>query len=280
MSIRIVTDSTCDLPPELIEELGVSVVPLFINIGDKGYLDGVDITREEFYRQLPDYDHHPTTGTPGTDAFAKTFNNLVENGAEEIISIHISENLSATINVARKAAESFSGAKVHVVDSGQLSLGTGFQVELAARLAKDGKESTEIIKALEDLRSRTFVTAGLETLEFLKRSGRMNRFMHGLGSLIQLKPILTMLNGQPGSDRVRTSIRAEKRLVALLERNIPIERFALLHTNAMEKAEAFKRKVERYLPDREIITVDITPVIGAHLGPGAVGFAIVSEEPI
>jgi fatty acid-binding protein DegV len=108
----------------------------------------------------------------------------------------------------------------------------------------------------------------------------MNRFMHGLGSLIQLKPILTMLNGQPGSDRVRTSIRAEKRLIALLERNIPIERFALLHTNAIEKAEAFKRKVERYLPDREIITVDITPVIGAHLGPGAVGFAIVSEEPI
>ena len=280
MSIRIVTDSTCDLPPQMIEELKVSVVPLFINIGDKGYLDGVDITREEFYQKLPDYEHHPTTGTPGTDAFTKTFTNLVEQGAEEIFSIHISENLSATIDVARKAAENFTDAKIHVIDSGQLSLGTGFQVELAARLAKEGKSSEEITSALEDLRSRTFVTAGLETLEFLRRSGRMNRFMHGLGSLIQLKPILTMLNGQPGSDRVRTSIRAEKRLVALLERNIPIERFALLHTNAKEKAEAFKRRVERYIPDREIIMVDITPVIGAHLGPGAVGFAIVSEEPI
>jgi fatty acid-binding protein DegV len=108
-------------------------------------------------------------------------------------------------------------------------------------------------------------------------SGRMNRFMAGIGSLIQLKPILTMKDGQPGSDRVRTSFRAEKRLFSLLEARIPIERFALVHTNAHAKAEKFKQKIEKFLPEGEIFSMDITPVIGAHLGPGAVGFAIVSK---
>ena len=199
MSIKIVTDSTCDLPRELIQALDISVVPLFINIGDQGYLDGVDITREDFYRNLERYESHPTTGTPGTASFLEVFGKLASEGASEIFSIHISENLSATVNVARQAASEFDQVPVHVIDSGQLSLGTGFQVELAASQAKAGKEAGEIMKSLEDLRSRTFVSAGLDTLEFLRRSGRMNRFMHGLGSLIQLKPILTMKNGQPGS---------------------------------------------------------------------------------
>ncbi len=260
--------------------MDVSVIPLFINIGDKGYLDGVDLSREDFYSNLAGYDQHPTTGTPGIKAFLDAYRKLAAEGAQKIISIHISEELSATIAVARQAAVEFSDAEVIVIDSGQLSLGTGFQVEAAARMAQEGRTSAEILAAVADLRSRTFVTAGLDTLEFLRRSGRMNRFMHGLGSLIQLKPILTMKNGQPGSDRVRTRIRADKRLIALLEENLPLERFALLHTNAKEQAAEFKRKVEKILPEREVLAVDITPVIGAHLGPGAVGFAVISKNPV
>jgi len=277
MTIKIVTDSTCDLPGELVKSLGITVIPLFINIGDQGYLDGVDISREEFYSNLAGYPFHPTTGTPGIAAFTQAFDNLVDQGAEEIISIHISEKLSATIDVARTAAGEFNKAKVTVRDSGQLSIGTGFQVEMAARMANDGKSSTDILAALDSLRSRTFVTAGLATLEFLRRSGRMNRFMTGIGSLIQLKPILTMRDGKPGSDRVRTSLRAEKRLISLLEDNLPIERFALLHTNAHAKAEEFKKRIEKCLPEGEIFSMDITPVIGAHLGPGAVGYALISK---
>ncbi len=277
MAIRIVTDSTCDLPQDVIKSLGITVIPLYINIGDQGFLDGVEISRLEFYTNLAQYPSHPTTGTPGTAAFIAAFDNLVDQGAEEIISIHISEELSATIDVARTAAREYKKARVIVRDSGQLSIGTGFQVELAARMADEGKSIDEIMVALDSLRSRTFVTAGLDTLEFLRRSGRMNRFMTGIGSLIQLKPILTMKDGRPGSDRVRTSIRAEKRLIALLEGYVPIERFALLHTNAQKKADEFKKKIEKYLPEGEIFSMDITPVIGAHLGPGAVGFAIVSK---
>jgi DegV family protein with EDD domain len=278
MTIRIVTDSTCDLPDSVVQTLGIKVVPLYINIGDQGYLDGLEISRTDFYSNLPNYPIHPTTGTPGPDAFKNVFNGLVDEGATEIISIHISENLSATINVARSAAIEYQKVPVTVIDSGQLSIGTGFQVELAAKLALEGRSKDEILSAVADLRSRTFVTAGLNTLEFLRRSGRMNRFMTGIGSLLHIKPILTMINGQPGSDRVRTSIRAEKRLISLLEERIPIEQFALLHTHAHEKAEEFKDRIKDYLPTGEIFSMDITPVIGAHLGPGAVGYAIVSKQ--
>ena len=277
MTIKIVTDSTCDLPESVVRELDITVIPLYINIGEQGYLDGVEISRAEFYANLPTYTSHPTTGTPGLDSFSGGFDKLVDQGATDIISIHISENLSATINVARSAALDYKRVPVTVIDSGQLSIGTGFQVELAARLAMEGKTRQEILNAVGDLRARTFVTAGLNTLEYLRRSGRMNRFMTGIGSLLNIKPILTMLDGQPGSDRVRTSLRAEKRLISLLEQRIPIEKFALLHTHAHDKAEEFKNKIKNYLPEGEIFSMDITPVIGAHLGPGAVGYAMVSK---
>lgn len=279
MSIAIVTDSTCDLPQHVIEELGIKVIPLFINIGDKGYLDGVDITRKDFYTNLPGYAAHPTTGTPGGDAFKNAYQALADRGFTEILSVHISENLSATVNIARNAAQEFKQIPVTVRDSGQLSLGTGLQVERAARMAAEGKSMQEIEIALDDLRSRTFVAARLDTLEFLRRSGRMNRFIAGIGSILQLKPILTMQNGQPGSERVRTTPRAEARLLKMLEEHQPIEHFSLLHTNAPEQALAFREMAAHLLPVETTYSMDITPVIGAHLGPGAVGYAIISKSP-
>jgi len=255
-------------------------VPLFINLFDKGYLDGVEITRQDFYTNLPDYKVHPTTGVPGINAFLRAYEALSSNGATEILSIHISENLSGTVSVAQSAAQEFNQLPVTVLDSGQLSLGTGFQVETAARMAIEGKSMAEIQVVLDDIMSRTFVTAGLKTLDYLRRSGRMNRFVAGLGSLLQLKPILTMKNGQPGSERVRTTSKAEARIIEMLEEYRPIERFALLHTNAPEEANAFFARIKPLIPDDEVYSMDITPVIGVHIGPGAVGYAIISEKPI
>ncbi len=278
MTIRIVTDSTCDLPQNIIQELDITVVPLFINIGEEGFLDGVEISRKDFYTNLPNYAVHPTTGTPGIDAFTQAFAKLAAEGATQILSIHISKSLSATLGVAESAARLFDQIPVAVRDSLQLSTGTGFQVETAARMAQQGKTLGEIIEVLDDLAARTYVAAGLDTLEYLRRSGRMNAFMTGLGSLLQLKPILTMKNGLPGSERVRTSDKAEDRLVEMLEEHSPIERFVLLHTNAADKAEAFRSRIADLVPDGETISMDITPVIGAHLGPGAIGYAIVSKK--
>jgi len=280
MNIKIVTDSTSDLPQEVAQDLGISVVPLFINIGDKGYLDGVEITRKDFYTNLPNYDVHPTTGTPGTDAFTQVYKKLANEGASEILSIHISKSLSATVEVAESAAMDFEQVPVVVRDSQQLSTGTGFQVETAARMAQDGKTIEEIIKALDDMAERSFVAARLDTLEYLRRSGRMNRFMTGLGSLLQLKPILTMKNGLPGSERVRTAIKAEALLIKMLEAYQPIERFALLHTNAPIEAEGLRSKVSQIIPEGKVYSMDITPVIGAHIGPGAIGFAVISKNAV
>jgi DegV family protein with EDD domain len=280
MTIKIVTDSTCDLPKEVIRELGITVVPLYINIGEEGFLDGIEIARKDFYTNLPYYDFHPTTGTPGTEAFIQVYETLASEGAAQILSIHISKSLSATVGIAESAANMFEKVAVTVLDSGQLSMGTGFQVETAARMAQQGKPLDEIIQALDGLAERTYVAASLETLEFLRRSGRMNGFMTGLGTLLQLKPILTMKKGLPGSVRVRTSAKAEARLIKMLEERQPIERFALLHTNAPAEAEAFRTKIAELIPESEIFSMDITPVIGAHIGPGAVGYAIVSGTEI
>jgi len=280
MSIKVVTDSTCDLPQDVIRKLDITVIPLYINIGDKGFLDGIDITRKDFYTNLPNYEVHPTTATPSIETFKSIYKKLAENGAEEILSIHISESLSATVKIAESAARECKDIPLTVRDSQQLSMGTGFQVELAAKMAKEGKSMKAIIKALDDLMPRTFVTAVLDTLEFLRRSGRMNVFLAGIGSFLQLKPILTMKRGLPGSEKVRTSKKANERLVKMLKDNLPIERFALLHTNAVEKAEALKKQVLDFLPKEKIYSMDITPVIGAHIGPGAVGFALVSERAI
>lgn len=279
MSIAIVTDSTCDLPQRVIHELGIKVIPLFINIGDKGYLDGVDITRKDFYTNLPGYTVHPTTGTPGADAFRETYQTLKDKGYTEILSIHISEKLSATVNVARNAAHEFRQIPVTVRDSGQLSLGTGLQVERASRMAAEGRSMQEIEIALDDLMARTFVAARLDTLEFLRRSGRMNGFIAGIGSLLELKPILTMRNGLPGSERVRTAHKAEARLLKMLEEHQPIEHFSLLHTNSPEQAMAFRDQAAHLLSVDVAYSMDITPVIGAHIGPGAVGYAIISKNP-
>ena len=278
MTIRIVTDSTCDLPDEIVKALNITVVPLYINVGDKGYLDGVDVSRQEFYLNLPHYSTHPTTGTPGMDTFQKVYKKIAQEGASQILSVHISESLSATVDVARNAAQQFSDVPVTVLDSQQLSLGTGFQVEAAARLAKEGKGLTEILAAIEDLASRTFVAAALDTLDFLRRSGRMNAIMASLGSLLQLKPILTMFKGEPGSERVRTASKAFQRLAAMLEARQPIERFAMLHTNAPEAAENFRKHIADFIPEDPTYSMDITPVIGAHIGPGAVGFSIISKK--
>lgn len=278
MTIRIVTDSTCDLPQSVIDELGITVVPLYINIGQKSFRDGVDLSRKEFYTNLPNYSSHPTTATPSVDVMNNAYQSLVDEGASEILSIHISISLSATVDVAKTAAEQFSSAPVTVLDSRQLSLGTGFQVETAARMAIQGKPMAEILAELDDMASRSFVSARLSTLEFLRRSGRMNSAMTGIGSLLRLKPILKMFDGKPTSERVRTFKKAENRLIQLLKERAPIERFALAHTNAHNDAEALLDRIKKILDVKPVYSMDITPVIGAHIGPGAIGYAIISAK--
>jgi DegV family protein with EDD domain len=278
VAIRIVTDSTCDLPQSLLDEHGIISVPLYTNIDENSYLDGKDLSREEFYRRLPDYGSHPTTAVPSPGMFGEVYDSLRTEGATEVLSIHVSASLSAVVDVARLAAREEASIPVTVFDSRQLSMGMGFLVLAAARAASESRTMEEIVGLLEERITRTHVFAALDTLEFLRRSGRMNAVMAGLGSVLQIKPLLTMYDGSPGAERVRTRRRATRRLIALLERCCPAEQVALVHTHAPEKAEHILQQVMHLLPEGEVLSVDITPVIGAHIGPNAVGFACVTTS--
>ncbi len=276
--IRIVTDSTCDLPPLIVDRLQITVLPLYINIGDETFLDGVDMSRQAFYQQLPTFKSHPTTAAPGPDVFQQAYDHLAAVGATEILSIHISEMLSATVNIARVAAKEGTAVPVTVLDSGQLSLGMGFMVQTAAEAAAQGASMTEILHLLQEQGSRTHVFAALDTLAYLRRSGRMNGVVAGIGSLLHIKPLLKMHQGEATSERVRTLNAAYKRLINLLEAVGPVEKAALVHTHAADRAKLLLQMAAHLLPDGEIPSVDITPVLGAHLGPNAVGFACVSAR--
>ena len=278
MAIRIVTDSTCDLPGAIVAEYGMTVVPLYINFGDQSYLDGVELSRQEFYERLPDCETPPTTAAPGPEVFRQTYERLADEGATEVLSIHVSISLSAIMDVARLGAKETDAVPVTVLDSRQLSLGTGFLVLTAAKAAAEGRSMDEIIALLEEQISRTHVFAALDTLEFLRRSGRMNRVMAGLGTALQIKPLLRMYDGNPSAERVRTRERATKRLISLLSDLVPLEQVALVHTHAADRAEDLRQRAQHLLPEGETPSVDITPVIGAHIGPGAVGFACVTAR--
>lgn len=278
MSIRIVTDSTCDLPAPIVEKHGITVVPLYINQGDKSYLDGVNLTREEFYRLLPTFRPTPSTATPSTEAFVQTWNKLADAGAQAILSIHISEKLSATVNAARVAADQFTRIPVTVLDSSQLSLGMGFIVEKAAQLAELGHKMEDILANLAELMKRTYVFASLKTLEYLRRSGRMNFALAHFGEFLQIKPLLHMNQGNPAAHRVRTQGRATERMMEWLNEYAPFEKLAIVHAGVQHEAEEMLERIKHFLPGGEIPIVQITPALGSHLGIGALGFACVAKE--
>ena len=278
MTVRIVTDSTCDLPADIINKYRISVIPLYINVGSQGYLDGIDITRQEFYQKLPVFPTQPTTAVPSAQKFHSVYTALADEGATDVLSIHISTALSAIHNVAQVAAQEITSTRVTVIDSRQLSLGTGFLVELAARLAEAGHSLEQIVSALNEQIKRTYVFAALDTLEFLRRSGRMNRFLANFGTLLQIKPILRMHDGKPETEKVRTRDRALHRVVDILRSLGALERLAIVHTNAHERVAQLRALAADLLPAEDIWTMDITPVIGAHIGPGAIGFSVVTAR--
>jgi len=278
MNIGIVTDSTCDLPAEIVSEYKITVVPLHINIGDKTFLDGIELSREEFYAQLPDYNPAPKTAAPGPEIFQQAYERLADEGRQAILSIHISESLSATVNSARIAAKQFTRIPVTVLDSSQLSLGLGFIVEKAAQLAELGHKMEDILSSLKELMKRTYVFASLKTLEYLRRSGRMHFALARFGEFFQIKPLLHMNQGNPVAHRTRTQSKATARLLEWVAEYAPYERLAIVHAGVPQEAKAMLEKIKDFLPGGDVPIVQITPVLGAHLGIGAMGFACISKE--
>jgi DegV family protein with EDD domain len=277
MTVRIVTDSTCDLPKRVTEELDVAVVPMYIHVGEDEYLDGVDMSREQFYSGLPTFPAPPTTAAPSIETFEHLYAGLASEGAEGIVSIHIAESLSNVVNVARLAARRIEGVPIRVIDSGQLTLGVGLQAVASARAAQEGSSLEGIVRLVEDMIPRTHTFAALSTGEFLRHSGRLSQFQSSLATVLKILPLLRMHRGVVDMEKVRTEGRAQKRLLALLGEQLPVEQVAVVHTSAPLKAQDLFEQARPLLSGiTEPIYGSVTPVIGAHIGPGAVGFVCVA----
>jgi DegV family protein with EDD domain len=279
MTVKIVTDSTCDLPQDVLEKYEIKVIPLYVNFGSKSYLDGVELSRQEFYEMLPGSDTFPTTAVPGLPAFSNVYEDLAAQGADEVVSIHIASTLSATCDVARKAAEQTKSVPVTVFDAGQVTVGTGLAAVAAAEAARARKSVSDIVSLLEDMVPRIHSYAALDTVEFLRRSGRLTAIQYGLSTILGIKPLIMMHNGELGSERVRTGTGCIGRMIELVTDLGPLEQLALVHTNAPQRAEELYQQARHLFPlDETPLSVEVTPIIGAHVGPNAVGMVAVAKR--
>ena len=279
MNIGIVTDSPSDIPADLAERYQIEVIPAILVIDGKEYVDGVDITREEFYRRLPGLRRPPTTAAPSPTDFAVHYQKLLSAGCKHVVSIHIAEKLTSIPNFARNAARHFA-EKVTVIESGSLSLGSGFQALAAAEASEQGLEINAVLEVIRSTRERIRVGAALDTMDYLRRSGRVPAAITALGGMLSIKPVVELREGvvKPLS-AARTTRHATQALLNFLLTLGPLERLAVLHTNAPERAQEFteilmKSEARRRLP-AEIRIVNVTSLIGTHIGPNGLGFAAV-----
>lgn len=281
MKIGIVTDSTSDLPGDLAQRFGVEVVPTILVVEGKQYADGKDLSRGDFYARLPAMRTFPTTAAPSIGEFSARYQKLLDSGCDFILSIHAASQLTAVCDIARQAADDFPG-RVAIVDSGSLSLGLGFQALAAAEAAESGADVETAIASIADVRRRLRVFAALDTMDYLRRSGRVPAAVTLLGGMLSIKPLIELTDGllKPAG-ATRTTRQADERMAALLKAGLPIERLAILHTGAESRARGFLSRLmeecRRDLP-REILVVNVATVIGAHVGPNGLGFAAVRAK--
>ena len=280
MTIRIASDRTCDLPQAVVDQYGIGIVPCYINIGNASYLDGVDLSRQDFYEQLPNYFPHPKTAAPGVGMYSEIYQRLADEGADQVISMHIHSGLSNLSNTARLAAETAEKIKVTVVEAGQLTLGLGFLAIAAAEAARKGRSLDEILNMLKEQETRTFVYAAFDTLDYLRASGRAPDIVVRIANLLHIKPIIQLHRGELRLiGQERTLARSIDNLVEKAGKFGRIEKLAVLHSNAVDKARILAEKLKSQVSNKlDIWITEITPVLGVHIGPGAVGLVCVAAE--
>jgi DegV family protein with EDD domain len=272
----LVTDSTAYIPDDLVNKYGIMVAPQILLWGEESFLDGVNISPAEFYARLQTTDVMPTSSQVTIPYFIDLFKPLVEEGAN-ILAILISEKLSGTIQSAVQARKEFPGAKIEIVDSKSTAMELGFQVLAAARALEAGKSFDEVLALAQNAKEHTGVYFAVETLEFLHRGGRIGGASKLLGTALNIKPLLAVIDGRVESiEKVRTKSKAYTRLLDVIAEKIdgkPNLRLATLHAAAEEDAKALLAEAEERFDPIETIVAEVSPVVGTHAGPGTCGLA-------
>ncbi|HEX7557045.1 MAG TPA: DegV family protein [Leptolinea sp.] len=282
MTVHIVTDSCCDLPDEIVKELNIEVVPLFVNLEGVGYRDGIDIDRREFYQRLPILKDLPKSSSPSPEAFKSVFNQLADEGAEEILVITITKVLSETIGWAQNAAQNFKRTAIQVIDSHNLSLAQGLIVRSAAQAAQAGMKLVELVSLVEDIRSRTFSVALFDDLRYGIKGGRVTKAQGWMASVLDIRPVIGVFNDKILMERVRTRQRAISYMSEVLNKYAPVDEVAFMHSFAADNILAEARAIAaRVVPAGKTMLENVlTPIMGTHVGPGSVGFAAITKVTV
>lgn len=279
--VRIVTDSTADLPPAIARELGITVVPLRVIFGETAFRDGVDLESAEFFRRLQHAKEHPRTSQPPPGDFHAAYERLSAE-TDRILSIHISSRLSGTVETARHAARAFVGiCDIEVLDSRTASMAMGLAAMAAARAARKGSDLQACAEAARSVLRREEIAVALDTLEYLRRGGRIGRAQAFLGGILRLKPILSIRDGEVHPlGRVRTRRKALQEVLRICTEGKQIVEAAVMHATTPEDAEYLARELRRRFPDAAIHVGRFGSVLGVHGGPGLIGICTVAaEEP-
>jgi len=275
-SIAVVTDSTAYMPPQLLEQFGIYVVPNVVNWGTQTFRDGVDIQAKEFFERLKKDPVLPTTAVASIGEFRDIYAKAAQE-AEAVVGVHLSAKLSGTYSTAVQASKMLAGKRIEVVDSNATAMAMGFVVLAAARAAQAGQSVEQVVQAARDTIPYVGVVFTVETLEFLRRGGRIGGAQAFMGSLLDMKPILDLRDGRVEPiERVRTKRKAVDRVMDIIveraQGKSPI-RLATLHANAPEEAAALLEKCKQRLGAVEAIMCEVSPTVAAHAGPGTVGLA-------
>ncbi|MFC2012892.1 DegV family protein [Chloroflexota bacterium] len=275
MTVKVVTDSTADLPPQLAREMGVSVVPVYLRFGEEVYRDGVDITGDEFYRKLVESPVHPSTSQPTPEDFAGVYRELSQE-TDEIVSIHVPQKVSGACNSALKGKEMAAAkSRIEVIDSLSVSMGLGLIVLAAARVAQTGAGLTEVAAEVKQAISRTHIFGVFDTLKYLVRGGRIGKVKALLGSVLSVKPLITMRDGElVPAGLARTRSKGIERLVDFAAKALSIEELAVVYSTTLDEAGSLKERIAAVYDRERIHLVRLGSALGVHSGPGTLVLAL------
>jgi len=280
MSIAVVTDSTSDLPADIAKQHGITIVPLNVHIEDETYLDGVTISADEMYLRLPDQKTIPTTSAPSVGSFIEAYEKLSESH-DAIISIHLSSKLSLTHNSAVQAAADLNekGAKIEVVDTEQASMALGWIAVQAAEKIAAGGSLEEAVGLAKSASIRASFIGMVDTLEYLVRGGRIGKAQGFVGSMLRIRPILTLTEGVAyPAGRARNRSKGIARLKEMVAEAAPLDKLAILYTTDKDVAETIADAVAEHSPEARPVVAQLGPVVGNYLGPGTLGLGLIRSE--